>query len=421
MRPKVSLLGLAGLLWLALSVSCAPVTRAPIVPAPTDNPSPTASPTRTATLPALTHTPTPTATSSADAPRPVAAGSLIPHTTAADVDPHLALDDQGRLSIFFAAADSLGGRHYLAAQQGADGAWTAPVAASPAFQFLSDLSVVPDMSGRLCILWSGEQYDPNGNAVYGLWRNCQQADDSWQAQAQQPAITAQPAIFSPARAKDGTLVSVLVTPAGPVEGLYFSPISSTATSPLTGTLLSGAKQVLFGRLAIDAAGGYHAAWVESSGGQDVVVQARHSADGGKTWSPAEQLYSGSADNPAEISFRLAADAIGNVHLAWDADNAVHYRQWTAAGWGPAVTLSGPGRSSGVALAVTPAGLARAAWQAAGAQGGLLLSAQTARGAWSAPLTINPTPVFDVALAEDVAGANQLVWRADDGLRYLSLP
>ena len=70
------------------------------------------------------------------------------------------------------------------------------------------------------------------------------------------AVTSAPAVFSPARAKDGSLQSVLVTNGG----LFYSPITNSATSALTGTPLSGKLQVLLARLAIDSNGGYHAAW-----------------------------------------------------------------------------------------------------------------------------------------------------------------
>jgi len=176
-------------------------------------------------------------------------------------------------------------------------------------------------------------------------------------------------------------------------------------------------------LAIDSNNGYHAAWVEAGdNGTAFTVQSRGSSDEGKTWTPAEQLYAGTADNPTEIAFRLAAGANGQVHLAWDGDNAVHYRRWNAAkGWGETVTLSGPDRSASVALAVNSDGLARAAWITSGAQPGVLLRRQLANGTWGAPVVVTSTPAFDLSLAVDAAGASRLVWRADDGLRYLAMP
>ena len=409
---------------LIISFGCAPVTATTEPSAPTDGPAPTASPTLTATPPpTITHTPTPTATGSEGAPPAVAAGRLIPHTSAASIHPQLARDADDHLSLFFVSPDPSGGGVYLHSQLQADGAWSQPAAASPSFQFLDNLTLVPDMSGRLCIFWSGEQYDAGGHAVYGLWHNCQQADGAWQAQAQQPAVTSQPTIFSPQRGPRGALLTVLIAPAGRVEGLYFSAIASSAAAALTGTLLSGSQQVLFGRLAIDSNNGYHAAWVEAAGnGTAFTVQARGSSDEGKTWTPAEQLYAGTADNPAEITFRMLADSTGQVHLAWDGDNAVHYRRWNAAdGWGDPVTLSGPDRSANVALAVNSDGLARAAWITSGTLDSVLLRRQLINGTWGATEVVTATPAFDLSLAVDAAGANRLVWRADDGLRYVAIP
>ena len=60
------------------------------------------------------------------------------------------------------------------------------------------------------------------------------------------------------------------------------------------------------RLAIDAHGGYHAAWAESNGGKSFTNQSR----------APEQLYAGSADNPTSLGFYLFADPLGQVHLAW---------------------------------------------------------------------------------------------------------
>jgi hypothetical protein len=136
--------------------------------------------------------------------------------------------------------------------------------------------------------------------------------------------------------------------------------------------------------------------------------------------PADLLRS--ADNPASIGFLLAADPAGHVHLSWDGDNAIHYRRWSAAGgWGESVQLSGDVRSSAVELAVTKDGLARAAWNIAATNPSLTMRIQSADGTWGAPHTVTPTRAYDLALAVDEQGKSHVVWRANDGLRYLAIP
>jgi hypothetical protein len=205
--------------------------------------------------------------------------------------------------------------------------------------------------------------------------------------------------------------------------LFYSPIKNQGTVVLTGTQLSANKQqVLLARLAVDSNGGYHAAWTESTGGGAFTVQQRDSTDGGKSWGAASQLYSGRADNPGSISFELVADAAGQAHLAWDADLGIWYSRWTAAGgWGKAAKVSGDAQASGVALAVTKDGLARAVWSNIGTSYTVVLAAQAAGGTWGPPQTVSPTRSYEQALAVDAQGTSHVVWRADDGLRYLAVP
>ena len=177
-----------------------------------------------------------------------------------------------------------------------------------------------------------------------------------------------------------------------------------------------------GQLAIDSHGGYHAAWTETDGSQAFTVQYRFSKDGGHTWTPAEQLDSGTADNPGRIGFQLVAGSAGQVHLAWDADRAIHYRgRGVQNGWGAPVTLSSDALNSGVVLAVAKDGSARAAWQISAADSSVVMRVQSADGAWGPPVTVTPTQAFALALAVDAGGVSHVLWQAGDGLRYLALP
>lgn len=380
----------------------------------TDTATPTATPRPTATA-------TPTATGSADGPRPSVAGAIILNWTSGGHTPQLAFDGQGQLNLFFQASTSAGTHTINQVKMKADGTWTTPVVVSPEYQFFVSLTTISDTSGRLCVLWSGEQYDQSGNALDGLARNCQQADGTWQAQALPLANTTGSVAIAAMRAPDGTLQSIFVSQSKPA-GLYYTPLAGSATKPLKGTLLSGSLQVLQGQIVIDTNGGYHVAWVETSGGADITIQHRFSLDSGKTWSPAEKLYSGSADNPADIHFQLLAGSAGQVHLAWDGDNAIHYRRWSAAGsWEAPITLSGTRRSSGVELVVGQDGLARAAWNMAASDSSIMLGRQLTDGTWRTPQAVSIGSALEMVLAVEKTGAIEMLWNEGDGLRYLTVP
>jgi hypothetical protein len=88
------------------------------------------------------------AASSPEAPRAGPAGNVILNWTLANQNPQLELDGQRRLNLFFDISTSAEGSSYAQAQLNADGTWTKPAAASPEFQFLANLTALPDVSGR---------------------------------------------------------------------------------------------------------------------------------------------------------------------------------------------------------------------------------------------------------------------------------
>jgi hypothetical protein len=382
-------------------------------------------PTVTGTLdPTATETATATATASGNAPRPVASGGLILRWPAGASNLQLQADSQSQLNLFFQMppSASTGASMYAQSQRNADGSWTEPKPITPDIETASELTAVPDASGRLCVFWSGNILNEAGISIFGLYRNCQKADGSWEPMADLVATTEGRSVFAPARAPDGTLHSLYIAVPGLVEALLYSPVDPQAAAPLAGTQLSGELPVLLGRLAIDSNGGFHAAWVESTGGESFNVQSRHSADGGETWSVAEQLFSGSTDNPGRSSFLLAADLVGNVHLAWLGDESVIYRRWTAAeGWGESETLTAGVLVTDMSMTVAPDGTARVVWAEYAAESRLVMRALSAAGVWSEPETVSPGLGDMLGLATDGTGTSHLVWQADDELRYLELP
>ena len=392
----------------ALTVS--PLPTATITTTPKHSPTPTA---------------TPTATGSGDAPKPVPAGDNIFDLPAGSTTLQLQSDAQAHDNLFIQspAAGATGGHIYAQSQQNATGSWTKLTPISTAFETLTDLTAVPDASGRLCLFWSGAFFDTSGSLAYGLFRNCQQANGAWTPMAAQVARTNTWAAFAPARAPDGSLQAVFATRAVAVTALFYSPLNGQITKALTGTQLSGDQPVLTARLAIDAHGGYHAAWVESNGGELFTIQSRASVDGGQHWSAPEQLYSGSADNPTSLGFYLLADPVGQVHLAWQAKSQIFYRRWSAAsGWGDSVALVSDTLNNGLVLAVTKGGLAQAIWnEFGGSLERVVRRVQAADGKWTAAQTISPTRAYELALGVDAAGASHMAWHTGNSVRYLVLP
>ena len=163
--------------------------------------------------------------------------------------------------------------------------------------------------------------------------------------------------------------------------------------------------------------------MESTGGESFEVYSRASTDGGHTWSAPEQLFAGSADNPASLGFYLLADRVGQVHLAWQAKSHIFYRRWSAAsGWEASVALVSDTLNNGLVLALTKDGLAQAIWvEFGGSTKPVVRRVQSASGVWGAPQTVSPTGSSELALDVDAAGASHIAWTTGNSVRYLVLP
>jgi hypothetical protein len=166
-------------------------------------------------------------------------------------------------------------------------------------------------------------------------------------------------------------------------------------------------------LAIDSAGGYHAAWHRL--GEPLSLEYRFSADRGKTWGDAQTLTTAD-DAPDGLSFDIAADPDGGIHLAWSGYQDLHYRGWTSAdGWGPMVILNAADAPPGnVNLEIGPDGRVTALWQNVSA--GVWLTRREADGAWSAPRQVAPDignwGANRPALALDAQGAAHVILKND---------
>jgi len=49
---------------------------------------------------------------------------------------------------------------------------------------------------------------------------------------------------------------------------------------------------------------------------------------------------------------------------------------------------------------------------------VVMRLQAVDGTWSEPRTVTPTRAYELSLAVDAHGVCQVVWSADDGLRYV---
>lgn len=325
----------------------------------------------------------------------------------------LAFDGQGTLHLAYVSSVD----HH---QLNPDGTWTEPQSIAADFGALNELTLLPDSTGRMCIYWNGE-YQGTPNYIRGLFRSCQNDDGTWPV-VQEPLVTPPAAsgfadVLSLSPAPDGRLSAVYVTFVGQIATLFFAQIDPEAGPvELTGTQLSGDTDVKKAQLAIDFSGNYHVAWVESSDGIAFTVQYRYSEDAGQTWTDAIELYSGFAEIVDYLGFQLVADRIGQVHLAWDASPIIFYSRWTpAGGWEERAEIPQGEIGSGVRLAVTNRGLARALWNG---ESGVWYGEQSSDGTWKAQVVTGYAN--DMALAVDNDGLSHLVWNGDNGLSYATI-
>jgi hypothetical protein len=142
------------------------------------------------------------------------------------------------------------------------------------------------------------------------------------------------------------------------------------------------------KMVLDAAGNPHLVWIESAG-DDYLVKGRYSPDGGTTWDDIEPLSDADTHAFLGSAIDLAADAAGNVHLAWigspfgSAGGATFYRRWSPGeGWGETARLRGGQPLTELSLAVDADGRASLAGVGlVGGDRGVMLFRQAPDGAW----------------------------------------
>lgn len=148
-------------------------------------------------------------------------------------------------------------------------------------------------------------------------------------------------------------------------------------------------------LAVDPAGLAHAVWYDNSAGNFDVYYASRSVDG--AWSAPVNISNtpGNSYWPA-----IAADGLGNVHVAWEDGSTgrdILYMAKLAgsAAWAPPVNIANsPGTSRYVALTADSEGNVHAVWQddTPGNTDIYYATRAASSGAWSPPAVVAATPM-----------------------------
>jgi hypothetical protein len=312
--------------------------------------------------------------------------------------PQLLLDEDNRLHLVWWDNSNRNRGEVLYRQRPPGEDWGEVLSLTTAFeahiaQYEVQLRLRPD--GAVCTFWTVLD-------ELRYYQRCRDRD-GWEAAQAVYAATGIRRGFQPAFAADGSLHLLYLDRAGDI---YSHELK-----------LSDEVGAAHPVLAIDAGGRLHAAWF--SYGQPYTIEYRWSDDG-HTWAETESLVVATSLDLSAPALR--ADASGNVHLAWSAEEAVYYRRWTpASGWQPVVLVSdshGRSQCDNIALDIDGKGVVHLAWYT---HSGLYYTHQEAPRQWAAPrlvsggaCTVSRVPVL--AAGDD--GRVHLVWSPDEPERDL---
>jgi hypothetical protein len=354
----------------------------------------------------LLNQPTPTP------PGPSASG--IPGVNGSISSPQLIFDAAGILHLLYETRAARPNGDYVHQQLSANGQWSAPEILTTEFQFLyGSLQFVAQPGGPLCAVWNGAT---EGTPDIGVYRKCW-VSGAWSAAERLSALSGTARDFELESARDGQLRAVYVVSAGTLK--LDTHNWDGPEDEIEDPTLSGEATAFQVRFVIDAQGAYHVAWAEFVGSAEPNrMRAIRSTDGGATWTEPETL-STPEQAPGGLAIDMQADAAGGVHLGWEANEGVFYRQWSVAtGWLPAVNLHPEERGGAeLKLAVGPNGLARALWWNSD---GLRLATQAADGSWQMQ-TLGLATTTEQAVVVDVQNQAHMVWVSEEALNYVVVP
>jgi len=345
--------------------------------------------------------------------------------------PAIVADAQGRITVaWFQLVD---GRDGIFSARWHDEAWTPPQRLdSPALPGnATNPQLAADAAGNVTVVW--QQPDGRHTGIYAAhwvraqrrWQAAQRVD-RLSAHAYNPVIAATPGGRVVAAWQQGLSGHEAVYAASlPLSGVRWA--APVRLSPAGATATSAA-------LVATQQGRVIAAWAQGRGDARRVAASGQSPDARAQWRAAHLPQSAAFGGPA-LSPVLAADAAGNVTLAWGQQNGAGREAILAArllastgNWSAPQQIDNPAlRSAGnPVLAVDPAGNVFCAWYQDGPQG---MQVQIARddptlARWSAPMTLSDqdttVQASFPALAINPAGSVMVVWQQFNGWRTIAL-
>ncbi|MGE3269585.1 MAG: sialidase family protein [Chloroflexota bacterium] len=240
--------------------------------------------------------------------------------------PRLVADATGDVHLFFflrQASDTPDGSSTMIMYSRLhDGAWSSPVDVLVGAGTNAP-TVVVDQRGMLHVVWEG---GPKGEILYSR-AHVSQAGSArgWST----PRLLSEPSAYDSdiQVSDDGTLHLVYSTKSGNVWYQESRDSGTTWSSPLivAETETPGCT-TNNPRLAVDSAGGLHAAWTElqlPTGWPPCGALYSDSLDGGKTWSSPVRIA-----GPGYGQINVLANGASNLMLAWNAMVAIGERKFT---------------------------------------------------------------------------------------------
>ncbi|MDD4886878.1 MAG: Ig-like domain-containing protein [Thiomonas sp.] len=343
--------------------------------------------------------------------------------------PAIAADPQGRVTV--AWFQLVNGRDAIFATQWQGEAWTPPQRLdSPALPGnATNPQLAADAAGNVTVVW--QQPDGRHTGIYAAhWVRAQRRWlaarrlDRLPTDAYSPVVAATPGGRVVAAWQQGPSGREAVyAVASQASGAHWtapariSPAGAAATSPA---------------LIATSQGAVMAAWTQGRTASRRIAVCQWPGGAGSQWSAVQLLQSPAFTGPA-ASPALAADAAGNVTLAWAQQNGARREAMLAVrrlaaspGWTAPQQIDDPAlRSAGnPVLAVDAAGNVRCAWYQDGPQGMQVQAARynPSQHQWSAPEQLSDPEATVMAsfpaLAINPAGSVMAVWQQFNGWRTI---
>lgn len=352
--------------------------------------------------------------------------------------PAIVSDPHGRITVVWFQA--VNGRDAILATQLLGDAWMAPQRLdSPALPGnATNPELAADASGNVTVVW--QQPDGRHTGIYAArWLQAQQrwlpaqSVDRGRGNAYSAAVAVTP---------DGRVVAAWQQGASGQEAVYAAELHASGARWSAPTRISTAGMPATSPVVIATPqGAVMAAWTQGRGAQRRIAVSqslRGKDEAVGRWSAVHLLQTLKFTGPG-LSPALAADAAGNVTLAWEQSSqpppgaqreailAARFHASTQR-WTAPQQIDNPAlRSAGnPVLAVDPAGNVLCSWYQDGAQG---LQVQAARynpsqHRWAAPVQVSDdlatVQASFPALAVNAAGSVMAVWQQFNGWRTIAV-